>query len=233
MRRSARGGGSTSWQESKGEWAETRRPGPESAADLGAWPRHVVEALLLLKADGKRSNLARAEVEIRANALRTVLHRGLVIRSDYSGYDGPREAMRLGVTAAGRLMNWKFQTWPLKFQHACDSAAVPLDLLCEMATWDSEADGDGGSCVFEDLWHRIPPWAAQWLEAAMPDKEATRDDKRRAHADIAKYLKDHRAILFTPDSKSPCRVHRRNCLVHGGALPATKRSGSSLLCSST
>ena len=75
MRRpAARGGGSTSWQESKGDWAETREPGPQSVADLGAWPRQVAEALL--KNDDKRSNFARAEVEIRVNALRIVLHRG-------------------------------------------------------------------------------------------------------------------------------------------------------------
>ena len=49
----------------------------------------------------------------------------------------------------------------------------------------------------------------QWIKAATPRKNDSKEEKRNAFAEISKWVMSNRAMLFSEDATSYCCVHER------------------------
>lgn len=195
--------GKRSWADTKEHRAETFPPGPTTAEELGNWPARLAASLTMPEGH------ADAELTLR---LHTNLARTLMFSTEYSGFDCPREALRLGVEGLRCLHSWTFEPHPLRAMHACDVAPTPQNILMEI----SEKFDGSSSCVFMDLLDRLPSAARDWIDAASPPVNASRAEKTEAHDLISKWVIENRAWLFTCDTRSRCLVHHADCLVYPG-----------------
>lgn len=186
--------------------AEELRPGPASAADLGRWPVEIAESLTATGLPNDTEGMSRIEAWLR---------RGIVVYTDYSGVDCPKEAMELGLAGLQHVHGWDFSSErhpPLRFARACDCDPLPQQILLSLAGADSP--GGATSCVFSDIADRLPPVGHAWVEAATPPEDACLVDKVAAHADIATWLRANSGWLFDSSCTSHCLAHGRRCPAH-------------------
>ena len=173
--------------------------GPQSSAELWAYPSTIVQQLLKDSVHGRE----------REENIRRI---GAVCAySDYSGYDSPREALRLSTIALGKL------GIPFQYQWArsCDKAAGPRSALVALAR---QCDGSR-SCVMTDINDRLPASILLELDKLEPNARPDRSDPASvkaaadARASQGKLLLERIDEAFPPGALSKCLVHKGNCPV--------------------
>ncbi len=70
----------------------------------------------------------------------------------------------------------------------------------------------GRSCVLNDMRDRLVPAAAEWLRAALPDKDVPREEAAQAYQEITRWLMSNRSWIFS--ERSWCLIHKQLCPVH-------------------
>ena len=157
--------------------------------------------------------------------LQSVLHGGVVIYSDYSGYGAEREALSCTLQALQEQQKWTFEPEksPLNFARVCDIAELPQRALISV----SQESFAGSTCVFEDVIDHAAPAASQWARAAKPPKDATADSARQQYIDhsglasqeqglgisTSRYteMSCSRAPMSSPSPCELCVEHRACC----------------------
>ena len=61
---------------------------------------------------------------------------------------------------------------------------------------------------------RLPQWAQQWIQAAMPEESLASFEKAKAYKDMELWLKRNRSLLWPLGGVAPCVVHNRDCPCH-------------------
>eukprot|EP00959_Pyramimonas_sp_CCMP1952_P362578 7593110-Pyramimonas_sp.AAC.1 len=89
-----------------------------------------------------------------------------VFYTDYSGFDCPREAMEVCIQGFVQQNNWTFDKPPVIFKRSCDYGLLQQRVLCRVAKEHDQSS----TCVFSDIFDRLPEWGKQWVFAAMPSK---------------------------------------------------------------
>jgi hypothetical protein len=170
------------WSEEKARRALALPPGPQSSDELADWPLQICESLC-------GHNREDEGVSLR---FKTHLTSGIVMYTDYSGMECPREALRLGILGLIQHHAWSFDSFPVQHSRMCDK-----DPLC-LAVLDAIGQKDD-SCVFENILDRLPTEAQEWICAATPAKTASSDIRRAAFANIRAWIWNHLDWLFPPE----------------------------------
>lgn len=184
------------WSEEKARRALALPPGPQSSDELADWPLQICESLC-------GHNREDEGVSLR---LKTHLTSGIVMYTDYSGMECPREALCLGILGLIQHHAWSFDSFPVQHSRMCGK-----DPLC-LAVLDAIGQKDD-SCVFENILDRLPTEAQEWICAATPAKTASSDIRRAAFANIRAWIWNHLDWLFPPDASCWCRTHSQHCKV--------------------
>eukprot|EP00435_Cladocopium_sp_Y103_P031773 s3755_g8.t1 len=185
-----------SWFDEKHARAEHLPPGPQTVADLANWPLHVAQSLTQTFPHDKE-----IELRLQAHALT-----GLNVYTDYSGIDCPRECFRLGFAGLCKLHGWTFSN-PVTHSRSSDMDSACRDVLLEYAKLD-------GGCVFGNILERLPSWAQDWINSALPPSKAGIEQKLSMNKAIADWLSANASELFSDTATSWCFVHGRNCPAH-------------------
>ena len=197
-RRCGQGPGRSKWAQRKVDDAATLPAGPETAEDLGNWPAAVVAGLISCRAEDE-------EVALR---LQSHLLAEIVVYTDYSGMDCPREALQLGFAALQKACGWQHPILAqLKFVRSCDISALAQKVLLELA---EQQDG----CVFQDMLARLPQTAQLWIESAKPDPDASMESAREAYSVVRQWVFENRDWIFPDDAESWCCRHMKQCPAH-------------------
>lgn len=191
--------GAKPWEFKRRKLAQVLPAGPTSLQDLARWPLDMIQSL------SSQGNDDDAEVLLR---LETVVKQGILLATDYSGMDCPREAMEKGMQSCNMLFGWPVDR-ALVCARSCDCDRVASQLLVEM----SEKFDCSDSCVFSDILDRLPEVARSRMLAGVAADDAPRLDKTAAFADLAQWLDDNRAWCFDPTLTCSCLVHKKNCNV--------------------
>ena len=173
------------------------RRGPETIEDVTGWASNFATTLL--------------ETE-SASTLRENLQQGLLVTTDFSGYDAPRECLRVMLGALSTASGTQLPD--AHVLRSCDFG-VP-QRKCLMAQSDMY-DG-GSSCVFCDLHDRLSEEHRNWISAASPTKGMLPQEAREANRNVANFLEQQRNTLFSLGSRSYCAQHNQMCPLH--VLPA-------------
>ena len=154
-----------------------------------------------------------------------VLRFGLCCTTTFSGFDAPREAMRLMVLALQSICPEKAPI-SVSFRAACDIERPALHVLQQLSFREKDA-----SCVFKDLRARLGPEACKYLAKLRPPKDAGVRVRREAFCRMEKYLAAHSSQLFSVDARAPCVVHGQQCLCRTrpqGPMPLTLNIAGSI-----
>ena len=184
------------------EAAASKPVGFAKESDFQEWPLHVVNSLC------KFGNQSDSDQEL---SLRLQQHflRGIVLSTDYSGIDCPREALELSAKSFNILHGVECVddagASAVTVGRTCDKGATQKRIQVAM----SETFESGQRCHFEDLLDRLPPEGQAWVRAALPEKSDSKDVRARAFNSISAWLMDNRAWLFSLDATSWCSVHQR------------------------
>ena len=146
----------------------------------------------------------------RRARLQALFSTGLIVAGDYSGLWGDRECLEQTKAALKMWPGWDVDMEKaIHHVRSCDK-----DSTCKVVLkhWATEVD-NGKSCVFDDLFDRLPPWARVWVEGAVPAADASPEVAVAAHTDIFQYLHKHRELIFPRTAVSPCLVHGKDCCV--------------------
>ncbi|CAE7239963.1 unnamed protein product [Symbiodinium sp. CCMP2456] len=177
-------------------------PGLRSQDDVVEWPLDVVSSLC---------GAGNEECQLR---LRNHVLKGMVLTTDYSGLDCPREALEMGVRALQHVMNIEPGAQVVHVGRTCDKGLLQKRVQVELAQSIEAVLQDHERCHFEDILHRLPQRGQDWIAAASPGKHATKAERAEAHAAIADWLMQNRSWLFSKDATAFCCVHQRRCRVH-------------------
>ena len=129
-------------------------PGPSSLAELLEYPKQHVQTIA-------------REPELLQRVC-TLLQRGIVHSSDYSGMLAEREGLRL---LAQGLHDEVGVSVPYQFCRACD-----IDKECQaLLVHSSRHQDDGCSCVFQDIREQIHPHAQAWCQACVPSENRSKE----------------------------------------------------------
>ena len=172
------------------------RQGPETLQDLMRW-------------DFRYANILANSPKI--SQLKDNLGRGLLVATDFSGYDAPRECLRMMMSALASVLKVPLNA---KVVRSCDWSKPQQQCLM----LQSENMDDGGACVFQDLLDRLPEEYRDWIREAGPTKSMEITDAQQANENVELFLDQNRSALFSPCSKSYCCQHNQSCPVH--VLPA-------------
>ena len=183
------------------------RAGIHSLEDMAEWPLDVASSLCAGH-DSKNE-----ELRLR---LRNHMLAGLVLNTDYSGLDCPREALEMGVCALKHELGLELPDQVLRVGRTCDKGQLQKRVQVEMARVIAEANGSSREsqagqqhCHFEDILHRLPENAQRYIAAATPPKTASKADRMAAFASISDWVMQNRSWLFSKDAESHCCVHNR------------------------
>ena len=175
--------------------------GPETIHELGAWDSRYLAALKGTK---------------EGHILHQNLQRSLLVATDFSGFDAPRECCRVLSEALAR--EWNEPVPVVRFLRSCDWGKL-----------QSQVFDDGAACVFGNILDRLTEDQKMWIEAASPSKAMSPAEAQAANALIESFMAQQRD-LFSVDAKSYCFMHRRQCLVHVKQALKNMTSGSSSAC---
>ena len=144
------------------------------------------------------------------------MQRGLLVSTDFSGYDAPRECFR--ILSAALSKGFLSSQVPPKIHvvRSCDCGTLQRRCL-EM---QSETMDHGASCVFNDVAHRLDDDTRQWLIEASPTKKMSIAEAQAANKMVGEFLETNRATIFRPEVDSYCSMHRQRCPVF--TLPALR-----------
>ena len=173
--------------------------GPQSSDELLAWAQSYAEKLASLPC---------------GRQLKENLSRGLLLSTDFSGLDAPRESLRCMVPALSEAFQTSFPE--VVVARACDIGKPQRDCLM----LQSELFHDGASCVFTDILGRLGDSEREWLQEAGPLKTMDVSEARAANQNVEQFLCSNRGRIFSASQKSYCCQHNQNCPVH--ALPALR-----------
>ena len=174
-------------------------PGIRSLKDLAEWPLDVATALC------GGNDEKNEELRLR---LRNHLLTGMILNTDYSGLDCPREAMEMGIQALKRVLDLEIPGSVLRVGRTCDKGAIQKRVQVELAR-SFDFEGGHQHCHFEDILHRLPKSAQDYISAATPNKSAPKADRAAAFGAIATWIMQNRSWLFSLDAESYCCVHDR------------------------
>jgi hypothetical protein len=130
--------------------------------------------------------------------------KGFIGLSDYSGYDIPRECVRIVGT---HLLH---TSPPVVHLRACDIGPTQQVALAD----ESSLFLDGQGCVFQRLEDRLPLWSREWLDASMPSRLQSKDEHLHAYEQMQIYLMGNRKETFQQSAVSYCMQHRVMCPVN-------------------
>ena len=173
--------------------------GPQSLDELLGWAQSYA---------GKLASLS------CGSQMKENLCRGLLLSTDFSGLDAPRECLRCMLPALSVAFQTSFPE--VVIARACDVGKPQRDCLM----LQSEMFHDGASCVFTDTLGRLGHSEREWLQAAGPLKNMDVDEARAANQNVGQFLCSNRGRIFSASQKSYCCQHNQNCPVH--ALPALR-----------
>ncbi|CAE7808729.1 unnamed protein product [Symbiodinium sp. CCMP2592] len=173
--------------------------GPQSSDELLGWAQSYA---------GKLASLS------CGSQLKENLCRGLLLSTDFSGLDAPRECLRCMLPALSEAFQTSFPE--VVVARSCDVGKPQRDCLM----LQSEMFHDGASCVFTDILGRLGSSEREWLEAAGPLKNMDVNEARAANQNVEQFLSSNRGRIFSASQKSYCCQHNQNCPVH--ALPALR-----------
>ena len=176
---------------------EVTSRGPESEKELAQWDSFIAERLM--------------ERGLAHQAVTTLAH-GVVVHSDYSGFDFSREAIRLAVpmlaekcgVAAPMVKHLRSADWGVLQQNVLKKQARLLD--------------DGDTCVMKDFSERMHPDAQNWIDSAMPEKSASDAEWLAANTAVAEFLDKNGCWVFAPDAMCSCITHNRMCPAYPAAV---------------
>lgn len=122
------------------------------------------------------------------------LKRGIVVSSDFSGYESPREGLRILLSA----MQHKFEVDPegVRFLRSSDIGAVQRYCL----QLQNETFDNGASCIFGNILDRLSPEVRRWVEAAKPSRGGTSEQGVAANTAIHEFLQKNRGTAFAKDT---------------------------------
>ena len=166
--------------------------GPETMDDLATWDSTYLAALKGTK---------------EGRVLHDNLQRSLLVATDFSGFDAPRECCRLMSEALAR--EWNESVPVVRFVRSCDWGNLQQQVLM----LESQVYDDGGACVFGNILDRLTEDQKLWIEAASPSKEMSLEDAQAANSLIQSFMAQNRD-QFSVDAESYCFMHRRKCPVH-------------------
>ena len=169
--------------EQRSSAAEQFPLGPETAEELGAWPRYYAEKAAR---DGMLLNLQR------------LFRHGALGVSEFSGWDAQREAWRVLAPSLSQACPGGIA--PLQWVRSCDNGTIQQFVL--------KALSHGEACVFPDLLSRLPAEARDWLDANQVPKETlrslTKEERStmltRHNANIASFVEKNRGWMFIAES---------------------------------
>lgn len=169
------------------------KPGPSTVVEVFDWPADLCERLVT-GPDGEERRL-----RLRALSHGVQWH----VTSDYSGFDCPREAMRVGTLALQEHFKWKVLA--PRFLRSCD-----VDSFCQKVL--KEYSKTDGGCVFADINDRLPVYARNAIDGMEPEKLNNNKDHHRLHRQQQHvWIVAHKEHLFSADSTSRCLVHNDQC----------------------
>ena len=172
-----------------------RNPGPQTSQELGCWDKKLAGIM--------------ASTELGPRALRLLQH-GALVYSDYSGYDSPRECLRVAMPTLCSEM----QSDPVDilFTRSCDWGKDQQQVLKHVST----SMDDGRSCVFRDINDRLHNDVKAWIDEAAPstDSKLTKSDAIKANQTIQEFLEKNRSWALLLNCTSWCSVHHRPCPVY-------------------
>ena len=190
---------------------------PESDSEGAGWPEWIPDS---------RERLANWDVawagRLRQSACRprldTFFSRMVMMTSDYSGWDAPREAMR--IFAPQVVANPDVQ-----FVRSCDWGSQQHKVLCVESTMFTE----GSNCVFRDMQDRMHEKSRKHIAQLapgksnkMPLKEAVRNNQM-----IEEFLLKNRGWAVPIGASSWCSMHQQCCPVNPLWLWREMRANSS------
>jgi hypothetical protein len=144
----------------------------------------------------------------RVAKLKSAIQHGCLVGSDYSGLGGEIEVMHQLGQGLQDVMNFKADDFKVAHTSFCDIGLVQQDVL----KW-AAAQLCGGACVFGDMNHKLPPFAVNWLDAAMPRK-CSLDQAVASYKQMGDYLMSEREQVFNDDVVAYCLAHGKPCKVH-------------------
>ena len=168
-------------------------PGLRNLDDLISWPMDVAQSLCPDTGD---------EISMR---LKHRLLCGIALNTDYSGLDCPREALEMGTQALLRHFQLETQRAPIWVGRTCDKGSLQKRIQVQYSLTFEQ----GGRCHFEDILHRLPSEAQEWIAAATPDKSLSKEERRDAFTAISEWCLKNRGWLFDHNATSHCCVHNR------------------------
>ena len=125
------------------EATERKMKGFACVDDMAQWHKELIQPL---RATG-----------LLASAKRFLMP-GVMYSSTFSGYDSPREALRV-LFALLRDVHPGETALQMKCLHSCDVGKLQQKVLIGQ----SQCMDGGSSCVFANIDHRLPNWAAAWI----------------------------------------------------------------------
>ncbi|CAK8993450.1 Uncharacterized protein SCF082_LOCUS3512 [Durusdinium trenchii] len=155
-----------------------------STSELREWPLKVVQSLCGQDTPGDQ------ELSLR---LKQHFLRGIVLNTDYSGIDCPREALELAERSLYTLHG---------VQCVDAKSAVSVGRTCDKGTLQKKVQvalshtfEESRRCHFEDLLDRLPETGREWIRAATPEKTASKAVRATAFSNISKW--DRLASIFS------------------------------------
>ena len=74
----------------------------------------------------------------------------------------------------------------------------------------------GSSCVFDNIFDRMPVVAKTFVDRMMPGDDWSTSDKEDAFCCISEWLMDNRDWVFPENAKCWCNIHKQECPVFFG-----------------
>ena len=173
-------------------------PGPCNGHQLDDWHSALIRDLL-------------GDDEEAALRLRTNLLGRLQFYTDYSGVDAPRLAMEQALIGCEDFFGHSLGGF-VCFSRSCDYGRLQSEVLVRA----SKELHSSEPCHFGDISSRLPSFAQDWVEAALPEDDAPKEDREAAMQDIEQYLDSNRKLFFGRGQKCKCEVHGQDCPVWPG-----------------
>lgn len=170
--------------------------GPSTTAEVFTWPSDMVSRLF--SGDGS----AERKCRLLGNSAATQW----LITSDYSGFDCPREALRVGHIALRQHLQLDAMPAP-RFLRSCDIDKLPQAALLHYA----HVCDAGMSCLFADINDRLSDSARAALDMMEPARMADKSQSLQARQDQLNWLQAHLEEEFGPRATSYCLVHEQQC----------------------
>ena len=196
------------WAEFRAEGSRHFPKGPSTVDGLFDWPTQIAEAMSPPMMSSIKQHLSD-----RVEAY-----------TDYSGVDCPRWSFEKAEEALNVVGNFGLQDKRVVFTRACDKGELQKRVLVAVAC----AADAGQSCVFGDMFERMPEAGVAFVEQMQPLEWWSKEDKREAYADLRGWFMENRTWLYGGDPQAWCYVHEKQCpCFPRSALDACTQASSS------